>query len=697
MNVFQSFKRSFNPFSRRGSSHTKRRPLRLEGLESRVCMSVGVVGGTLYIQGDDPSCPGTGANHNDDVVTIDQSHGLITAALNGLHYTQPAGTPINGIDIRTVQGHNTVNVLRTSVPVAIAGGDSGGADTINLGSNGRVQGIGAHVSISDYGARILVDDSADTAFQTVTLAKVIDPDGAAYGTIAGLSTGSIDYLYSHTSAVTIKSGNSGDNAFIVQNTGTYTNLICAGHTGVTIVDPSGYLHGNHGSVPGLQGTLDIENSSAANSILVDDHGDGSTRMIVMGTFAGNGGAPWGFIKGLAPGEIHYKYAGTKDLALEAGNAPGNTLAVHETGVSTHLYLNNASHVLVGNAGKMQGIGGTLDIERGNSAAAPSDIVVDDSTDGTARSVVLTNFDSGGNPWGLIHGIAPADVRYDAGIASSVMVNGGSGGNSFLVAGVPSVTTALVGGTGVNTLIGPNASNGWNVSGVNSGVLDGKVLFTAMRNLVGGNGVDAFVVAAAGKVSSIDGGGAPANQGDWLDYSSLATPVAVNLATGSATNVNGGAAGAVKHVQNVRGGSGSNTLTGSAQGNILVGGAGVDTLLGGTGSNLLIGGKGADRINSMSGRSILIGGSTVFDANNAALMSIMAEWQSSNSYAARIAHLKYGGGLNGGNRLTLGVTVLDDGAANVLTGAPPSVAAATDWFFRGAHDAIQNYLPGEQIN
>jgi Ca2+-binding RTX toxin-like protein len=69
-------------------------------------------------------------------------------------------------------------------------------------------------------------------------------------------------------------------------------------------------------------------------------------------------------------------------------------------------------------------------------------------------------------------------------------------------------------------------------------------------------------------------------------------VTVNLATGSATNVNNGAAGAVTNLQNVIGSaSGTNILTGDAQGNILTGGSGLNTLVGGSGGSLLIGGSG----------------------------------------------------------------------------------------------------------
>jgi hypothetical protein len=68
---------------------------------------------------------------------------------------------------------------------------------------------------------------------------------------------------------------------------------------------------------------------------------------------------------------------------------------------------------------------------------------------------------------------------------------------------------------------------------------------------------------------------------------------------------------------------------------------------------LIGGQGVDTVTGNSGNDILIGGSSGYDssslAHDLALDSILAEWQSANSYATRISLIKNGGGLNGARR------------------------------------------------
>ena len=108
---------------------------------------------------------------------------------------------------------------------------------------------------------------------------------------------------------------------------------------------------------------------------------------------------------------------------------------------------------------------------------------------------------------------------------------------------------------------------------------------------------------------------------------------------------------------------------------------------------MIGGTGASSVKGGSGGDLIIGGSTTYDDNNAALDAILAEWRSTGSYATRIAHLKNGGGLNGSVELNLGTTVIDDLAANVLTGA----AGGKNWYFKGTKDTITNLKSGEQVN
>jgi Ca2+-binding RTX toxin-like protein len=290
------------------------------------------------------------------------------------------------------------------------------------------------------------------------------------------------------------------------------------------------------------------------------------------------------------------------------------------------------------------------------------------------------------------GTTPAFVELSTAEASRI---NGNAPNGFF--GIQS----LIGNPAVNnTLVGPDADTLWTISSANCGKV-GTVLFTNFQILVGGAGVDVFKFIGTGSAGLIDGGGAPAAKGNWLDYSALISAVSVNLQTGSATRVGGGAPGQVFDIQNVHGSNGGSTLTGDNQGNILIGGTGNDVIFGGAGASLLIGDKGADQIFGGSGSDILIGDSTIYDtmttANENALMGILAEWQSGDLQSVKFHDINTGtgGGLNGTAQLNFGKTVKDDSSADTVTAAP--AVFAFDWFFQGKGDTLQNFLSGDHLN
>jgi fibronectin type 3 domain-containing protein len=142
------------------------------------------------------------------------------------------------------------------------------------------------------------------------------------------------------------------------------------------------------------------------------------------------------------------------------------------------------------------------------------------------------------------------------------------------------------------------------------------------------------------------------------------------------------AGNGNDVLNVSGSAATDAL-GNILGNVLVGGAGSDTLLGGLGRDILIGGSGPSTVRAGSGGDILIGGTTDFDNNATALAAVLAEWDSANAYATRIAHINgsISGGLNGTVFLNPS-TVHADGRTNLLYDGP-----GLDWFFVGMSDIV----------
>jgi Ca2+-binding RTX toxin-like protein len=61
------------------------------------------------------------------------------------------------------------------------------------------------------------------------------------------------------------------------------------------------------------------------------------------------------------------------------------------------------------------------------------------------------------------------------------------------------------------------------------------------------------------------------------------------------------------------------------------------LIGGNGRDLLIGGIDADRIVGNADEDLLVAGTTAYDANDAALSSILRDWTSGGSHSSRVAN------------------------------------------------------------
>jgi hypothetical protein len=146
-----------------------------------------------------------------------------------------------------------------------------------------------------------------------------------------------------------------------------------------------------------------------------------------------------------------------------------------------------------------------------------------------------------------------------------------------------------------------------------------------------------------------------------------------------------------------GGAGNDRLKGGGGNNVLVGGAGDNELIGGPRNDLMIGGSGPSTLLGTGGNDLMIAGTTAFDANEAALSAIMAEWTSGRSYADRIANLSgTGSGLraNGSDFLIASgpsATVFDNGVSDVLHGG-----SGMDWFFANLAQDLLHGRHGWQI-
>ena len=244
---------------------------------------------------------------------------------------------------------------------------------------------------------------------------------------------------------------------------------------------------------------------------------------------------------------------------------------------------------------------------------------------------------------------------------------------------------LVGGTLVDTITGPNVATDWQIQAPNAGtvaVAGRTVTFSGIENITGGTAVDTVTVQPTGTLSgNLNGGTGTARNS--LSYRDWVTPVTVRMnvtTVGNATAITG----STTNFALIRGGQADDTLVGAASAStILLGMGGNDTLTGGTNRDILVGGLGSDLASGGAGDDIMIAGWTSHDDQDAAWVSILAEWTSTRNFATRTANILGPGTtrLNGTNYLNRAADTITDtvfsetGSLDNLLGQ-----VGQDWFF-----------------
>jgi streptogramin lyase len=163
--------------------------------------------------------------------------------------------------------------------------------------------------------------------------------------------------------------------------------------------------------PVLPGGITIHGGSSADSLTITQPTDPTAPPWII-----TGNSVIIPVQGI---NVTVNYDGLGSLVLNG--PPGSTgFAVQSTvaGTSTTINSNGNDLVTVGNKGSVQSILGPLSIDPANAT-----LIVDDSADPTARTATLTSTS--------ITGLSPAPITFDSGV-TNLTVDGGSGGNSFLM-------------------------------------------------------------------------------------------------------------------------------------------------------------------------------------------------------------------------------------------------------------------------
>jgi hypothetical protein len=606
---------------------------------------------------------------NDAADTATQTVTVTSSSVTGM---TPAAINFTANDLTSITLDGTsgpdsyiVTAMRNGHDLTI----NAGAGNNNLTVGNSTDGLGDFTGLIDFVGGIgqnavTIDDRANSSSTISVIRSGQFERGFGYVNFSGVQK------------LIVNAGNGGNEIAILDTPVTLTVTVNAGSGGDN-VHAGGSLVG---TVDSILGPVTVNGQGSNTSFTVFDQSNTAVQTYTVTTTS---------VK--RTGGFATTIANLKSVTVN-GSSGGDTYNVESSAVGVPVTINggagNDTINLSPNAHNLTNLAALVTV---NGGGGNNVLRVNDQNAPAAESYSVTP--------SAVSRPGSAGVSYSA--INSVSVNGGSHGNTFTVSSATSVAMTLNAGTGTDTLVGPNADSTWTINSAGGGKV-GLVSFSHFEKIVGGSGMDVFKLTSAGSLTgSLDGGAAPLHKGNWLDYSGLTTAVIVNLKTGSATGIAAGATGKVANIQDVHGGDGGNTLTGNSLGNILIGGNGADTIKGGTGASLLIGHKGIDHVTGGSGGDILIGDSTTFDsmttANENSLMSILAEWQSADSYATRFHDINTGtgGGLNGPAKLNFGTTVVDDGSADTVTAA--ASAQALDWFFQGAGDTLHNVETGEHIN
>ncbi len=190
------------------------------------------------------------------------------------------------------------------------------------------------------------------------------------------------------------------------------------------------------------------------------------------TFLGQAGA---FQQSQYP--IHVLDTPAVHTAINAGT---RIVDVQATTNPLEIHTPSASAVTLGSTGNMQALLGAVTIVALDAALPPTPIQLNDSADTVGRTVTLSYPEA--DHW-TVAGLAPATIDVIGSRAS----------------------VSVLGGSGDNTLVGPEAANTWVINATNGGKLNGFVNFSNVRNLQGGSLADDFNFIPGGMVTgNVDG-------------------------------------------------------------------------------------------------------------------------------------------------------------------------------------------------
>ncbi|MGD8592394.1 MAG: calcium-binding protein, partial [Gammaproteobacteria bacterium] len=445
----------------------------------------------------------------------------------------------NFTSMENLTGGNNADTFVFDNGLAVSGninGGSAGADKLDY---------------SNYTTAVTVNLANNTATGTGGISNIDAVDGgAAADTLVGTNTantwnisgadnaGNINGAFNFTSMENLTGGNNTD-TFVFDNGLAVSGNINGGSAGTDKLDYSNYttavtvdLANNMATGTGGISNIDaVDGGTAADTLVggntantwnisgADNAGNinGAFNFTSMENLTGgknadtfvfdNGLALSGMVDGGSGGTdtLNYSnYTTARNIILTASGANG--FSGTESSVAGG--FNNIDSV-VGSA-SFDSITG-INTEASWSINSNGLYVV--GSDGLAYSSIETvtggsridTFNIAGDFAGIVNGGTNDDV-FNISATMSGTLNGDDGADSFYLSDNVTVGS-LNGGAGSDTLVAPDVTNTWNITGTNSGTIVTSVAqsFTNVENLNGGAAVDSFTVTGDFG-GTIDGGG-----------------------------------------------------------------------------------------------------------------------------------------------------------------------------------------------
>jgi Ca2+-binding RTX toxin-like protein len=520
------------------------------------------VQGAVTVNGQD----GTDAvNLMDQTAPFNDTYNITNTTVSRMFATG-GQTPFGGLTYGSIEaltlnaetGDNIINVISSASATPLTVNAGAGNDVVNIGT-GDLDSVQGAVTVNGQAGTDVVNLMDQTApfndTYNITNSSVsrmfagggqTQFGGLTYGTIEGLTL----------------NAETGNNVINVWSTafGTPVTLNAGAGNDVINIQPS--TPSGSSSLDTLMGAVTVNGQDGNDAVNINDQADafnGDVYTITRSTVQRNAMAL-------------VTYGSVENLVVNGAGNAAITYNVTSTLSTTPVTINGGSrndtfNVTMSAPDPATGIvvpclSGALTV---NGGAGTDTMTLNDQTDPWAFTWTITS--------STVAQSGDALITY--GTLEGLTINGGTWGVPYTVQSTAASTPVTIyGGSGSDTLIGPNLINTWNVTGTNQGAV-GNVTFTSMDSLTGGSSNDVFVFGSgASRITGVVNGGGGVNT---LSYPGYPSGVSVHLAN-SPTVGTATATGGVLNIQNVAGTMFNDTLIGNDQDNVFTTYGGRDTIL-----------------------------------------------------------------------------------------------------------------------